>query len=132
MKLRHNKILLVDSAELKKLFSSAKLSVTELKELDKGIRAKINEGYIAGGYDLLNIIEKFKSFMPDFDVSFYKKQFIDYLSRNNSAYEFVKFIFENEALKKIIETNFTDEELKQIDMIIVNQKYKDYTDFTHV
>ena len=132
MKFRNNKVLLVDCAEVKKLFSSAKLSSMDLREIDKGLKAKINEGYIAGGYDILNIIEKFKSFMPDFDVSFYKKQFLDYLSRNHSASEFIKYIFENELLKKIIDDNFIDEELKRIDIILLNQKYKDYTDFTHV
>lgn len=127
MMIRKSK-LLVDTEEAKKLFSATSFSLQELKKVDKDLKTKIEQGYVAGGYDILNVIDKLRSFSTTFDISFYKEMFIKYLEK--VVLEFIIKVLEDK--KDLIKKYFTEEEIKQINNILLVKKEKERVDFDHV
>lgn len=120
--------LLIDTEEAKKLFSATSFSLQELKKVDKDLKTKIEQGYVAGGYDILNVIDKLRSFSTTFDISFYKEMFIKYLEK--VVLEFIIKLLEDK--KDLIKKYFTEEEIKQINNILLVKKEKERVDFDHV
>ena len=100
----------------------------ELKKVDKDLKTKIEQGYVAGGYDILNVIDKLRSFSTTFDISFYKEMFIKYLEK--VVLEFIIKLLEDK--KDLIKKYFTEEEIKQINNILLVKKEKERIDFDHV
>ena len=127
MMIRKSK-LLIDTEEAKKLFSATSFSLQELKKVDKDLKTKIEQGYVAGGYDILNVIDKLRSFSTTFDISFYKEMFIKYLEK--VVLEFIIKLLEDK--KDLIKKYFTEEEIKQINNILLVKKEKERVDFDHV
>lgn len=127
MMIRKSK-LLIDTDEAKKLFSATSFSLQELKKVDKDLKTKIEQGYVAGGYDILNVIDKLRSFSTTFDISFYKEMFIKYLEK--VVLEFIIKVLEDK--KDLIKKYFTEEEIKQINNILLVKKEKERVDFDHV
>lgn len=120
--------LLIDTEEAKKLFSATSFSLQELKKVDKDLKTKIEQGYVAGGYDILNVIDKLRSFSTTIDISFYKEMFIKYLEK--VVLEFIIKLLEDK--KDLIKKYFTEEEIKQINNILLVKKEKERVDFDHV
>ena len=120
--------LLIDTEEAKKLFLATSFSLQELKKVDKDLKTKIEQGYVAGGYDILNVIDKLRSFSTTFDISFYKEMFIKYLEK--VVLEFIIKLLEDK--KDLIKKYFTEEEIKQINNILLVKKEKERVDFDHV
>ncbi len=120
--------LLIDTEEAKKLFLATSFSLQELKKVDKDLKTKIEQGYVAGGYDILNVIDKLRSFSTTFDISFYKEMFIKYLEK--VVLEFIIKLLEDK--KDLIKKYFTEEEIKQINNILLVKKEKERIDFDHV
>lgn len=120
--------LLIDTEEAKKLFSATSFSLQELKKVDKDLKTKIEQGYVAGGYDILNVIDKLRSFSTTIDISFYKEMFIKYLEK--VVLEFIIKVLEDK--KDLIKKYFTEEEVKQINNILLVKKEKERVDFDHV
>ena len=120
--------LLIDTEEAKKLFSATSFSLQELKKVDKDLKTKIEQGYVAGAYDILNVIDKLRSFSTTFDISFYKEMFIKYLEK--VVLEFIIKLLEDK--KDLIKKYFTEEEIKQINNILLVKKEKERVDFDHV
>lgn len=127
MMIRKSK-LLIDTEEAKKLFSATSFSLQELKKVDKDLKTKIEQGYVAGAYDILNVIDKLRSFSTTFDISFYKEMFIKYLEK--VVLEFIIKVLEDK--KDLIKKYFTEEEIKQINNILLVKKEKERVDFDHV
>ena len=127
MMIRKSK-LLIDTEEAKKLFSATSFSLQELKKVDKDLKTKIEQGYVAGAYDILNVIDKLRSFSTTFDISFYKEMFIKYLEK--VVLEFIIKLLEDK--KDLIKKYFTEEEIKQINNILLVKKEKERVDFDHV
>lgn len=127
MMIRKSK-LLIDTEEAKKLFLATSFSLQELKKVDKDLKTKIEQGYVAGGYDILNVIDKLRSFSTTFDISFYKEMFIKYLEK--VVLEFIIKVLEDK--KDLIKKYFTEEEIKQINNILLVKKEKERVDFDHV
>ncbi len=120
--------LLIDTEEAKKLFLATSFSLQELKKINKDLKTKIEQGYVAGGYDILNVIDKLRSFSTTFDISFYKEMFIKYLEK--VVLEFIIKVLEDK--KDLIKKYFTEEEIKQINNILLVKKEKERVDFDHV
>lgn len=120
--------LLIDTEEAKKLFSATSFSLQELKKVDKDLKTKIEQGYVAGAYDILNVIDKLRSFSTTFDISFYKEMFIKYLEK--VVLEFIIKVLEDK--KDLIKKYFTEEEIEQINNILLVKKEKERVDFDHV
>lgn len=120
--------LLIDTEEAKKLFLATSFSLQELKKVDKDLKTKIEQGYVAGGYDILNVIDKLRSFSTTIDISFYKEMFIKYLEK--VVLEFIIKVLEDK--KDLIKKYFTEEEVKQINNILLVKKEKERVDFDHV
>lgn len=127
MMIRKSK-LLIDTEEAKKLFSATSFSLQELKKVDKDLKTKIEQGYVAGAYDILNVIDKLRSFSTTFDISFYKEMFIKYLEK--MVLEFIIKVLEDK--KDLMKKYFTEEEIKQINNILLVKKEKERVDFDHV
>lgn len=127
MMIRKSK-LLIDTEEAKKLFSATSFSLQELKKVDKDLKTKIEQGYVAGAYDILNVIDKLRSFSTTFDISFYKEMFIKYLEK--VVLEFIIKVLEDK--KDLMKKYFTEEEIKQINNILLVKKEKERVDFDHV
>lgn len=127
MMIRKSK-LLIDTEEAKKLFSATSFSLQELKKVDRDLKNKIEQGYVAGGYDIIDIIDKIRSFSTTFDISFYKEMFIKYLEK--VILEFIIKVLEDK--KDLIKKYFTEEEIKQINNILLVKKEKERVDFDHV
>jgi len=127
MMIRKSK-LLIDTEEAKKLFSATSFSLQELKKVDKDLKTKIEQGYVAGAYDILNVIDKLRSFSTTFDISFYKEMFIKYLEK--VVLEFIIKVLEDK--KDLIKKYFTEEEIEQINNILLVKKEKERVDFDHV
>lgn len=127
MMIRKSK-LLIDTEEAKKLFSATSFSLQELKKVDKYLKTKIEQGYVAGAYDILNVIDKLRSFSTTFDISFYKEMFIKYLEK--VVLEFIIKVLEDK--KDLMKKYFTEEEIKQINNILLVKKEKERVDFDHV
>lgn len=120
--------LLISTDEAKKLFLATSLSLQELKKVDRDLKNKIEQGYVAGGYDIIDIIDKIRSFSTTFDISFYKEMFIKYLER--VVLEFIIKVLEDK--KDSIKKYFTKEEIEQINNIILVKKEKERVNFDHV